>query len=807
MIHGDDLLLAVDDCYTVVMQEVASHPVVKDVVLVGAGHAHVTVLRAFGMRPIPGVRFTLITREVHTPYSGMLPGLIAGLYDFDEAHIDTGPLSRFAGARLYQDEVIGIDVEAQRVICRNRPPVFYDLVSLNPGSTPNTARVPGAREHAIPVKPIAGFLERFEALKRRVLARKGDVRIVLVGGGAGGVELLLSIERRLTHELTQSGLDAKKVSYVLVTESADILPTFPKAFRARFREVLRHRHIPVLAGAAVTRVEAGRLCLDGGATVAADEMLWTTQAAPPRWFADTRLSLDASGFLQVDADLRAIGQNNVFGAGDVIAFCPRALPKSGVYAVRAGPVLADNIRRALTGRALPPFRPQRDALYLVSTGERYAIGARNGISFAGAWVWRWKDFIDRRFMRRFNELPEMTQSPASSPSPIADQEAISEISAMAMRCGGCGAKVGATVLSRALAAIEPAQRKDVVIGLEAPDDAALIDTGGEKLSLQTVDYFRTIVDDCYLLGKISANHSLGDIYAMGGEPQSALAIATVPYGRESKVEADLSSMLAGANEVLRAAGCALVGGHTSEGAELALGFAVSGLVARAAVLRKSGLRPGDALILTKPIGTGTLLAAHMRGKAKARWVMAAMAHMIRSNGPAAVILRRHGAHAATDITGFGLLGHLIEMVRASDVDVTLAIERMPLLDGALECVERGIFSSLQPQNARLRRAIRNPETATAHAKYFLLFDPQTAGGLLAALPLAQAEPCVSALVAAGYADASVIGVVLPRSPALEPITIDLSTQPIPAALHRGGAEAGEDVASVGRKEIAVGVVD
>jgi selenide,water dikinase len=250
-----------------------------------------------------------------------------------------------------------------------------------------------------------------------------------------------------------------------------------------------------------------------------------------------------------------------------------------------------------------------------------------------------------------------------------------------------------------------------------------------------------------------------------------------------------------------------VGGHTSEGAELALGFAVSGLVARAAVLRKSGLQPGDALILTKPIGTGTLLAAHMRGKAKARWVMAAMAHMIRSNGPAAVILRRHGAHAATDITGFGLLGHLIEMVRASDVDVTLAIERMPLLDGALECGERGIFSSLQPQNARLRRAIRNPETATAHAKYFLLFDPQTAGGLLAALPLAQAEPCVSALVATGYAGASVIGLVLPRSPALEPITIDLSTQPIPAALHRGGAEAGEDVASVGRKEVAVGVVD
>jgi selenide,water dikinase len=789
------------------MQQGVTHPAVKDVVLVGAGHAHVTVLRAFGMKPIAGVRFTLITREVHTPYSGMLPGLIAGLYDFDEAHIDTGPLSRFAGARLYQDEVIGIDLAAQQVICRSRPPVSYDLVSLNLGSTPNTASVPGAREHAVAVKPIAGFLERFEALRRRVLARKGNARIVLVGGGAGGVELLLSLERRLHHELAQAGCDPRSVSYALVTETPDILPTFPKAFRARFRQVLCRRDIAVLAGAPVTRVETGRLLLDGGAEVAADEILWTTQAAPPPWFADTGLALDASGFLQVDTDLRVIGQTNVLGAGDAIAFCARALPKSGVYAVRAGPVLADNIRRALTGRALRPFRPQRDALYLVSTGERYAIGTRNGISFEGAWVWRWKDWIDRRFMRKFNELPEMEETPAASSSPLADREALLEISPIAMRCGGCGAKVGATVLSRALAAIEPAQRKDVVIGLDAPDDAALIDSGGEKLSLQTVDYFRAIVDDPYLLGKIAANHSLGDIYAMGGEPQSALAIATVPYGRENKVEADLSSMLVGANEVLRACGCALVGGHTSEGAELALGFAVSGLVARAAVLRKSGLRPGDALILTKPVGTGTLLAAHMRGKAKARWVMAAIAHMIQSNGPAAAILRRHGAHAATDITGFGLLGHLVEMVRASDVDVTLAIERVPLLDGALACIERGIFSSLQPQNARLRRAIRNPEAATAHAKYPLLFDPQTAGGLVAAVPAAQAEPCISALVAGGYAAASVIGLVLPRSTALEPITVELSQGPVAAALQRRGAEASEDVASVGRKEIAVGVVD
>ena len=242
--------------------------------------------------------------------------------------------------------------------------------------------------------------------------------------------------------------------------------------------------------------------------------------------------------------------------------------------------------------------------------------------------------------------------------------------------------------------------------------------------------------------------------------------------------------------MLRAAGCALVGGHTSEGAELALGFAINGLIARADALRKGGLMPGDALILTKPIGTGTLLAADMRGKAKARWVAAAIAHMIRSNGAAAAILRLHGAHAATDVTGFGLIGHLVEMVRASQVDVTLRSKRVPLLDGARETVGLGIFSSLQPQNVRLRRAIRNLEAAGRHPLYPLMFDPQTAGGLLAGVPLAQAEPCVAALRAGGYAEAAIIGLASARSAALEPIVLDLTGDALAQALAGPRSAAG-----------------
>jgi selenide,water dikinase len=763
----------------------SGHPVIKDVVLVGAGHAHVAVLRMFGMAALPGVRLTLITREVHTPYSGMLPGLIAGHYQFDEAHIDTGPLARFAGARLYQDEAVGLDLDKRLVVCRQRPPVPYDVLSVNIGSTPNTTQIPGASEHAIAVKPIDGFLKRFMALKARVMEKKGRASIAVVGAGAGGVELLLSVAHRLRRDVASAGFSPNGLAFMLVTDTPDILETFPKSFRATFRDILASRGISVVAGAAVTRVEPHRLVLDrGGVPIEVDEVLWTTQARPPAWLAGTGLALDERGFLRVEPDLRAAGREEVFAAGDIISFASRQLPKSGVYAVRAGPVLARNIRRLLTRRVPRPFRPQRDAMYLVSTGDPYAVGTRNGVVFSGAWVWRWKDWIDRRFMRKFNELPEMPKPAVRPASPLADQSALKEISAIAMRCGGCGAKVGATVLARALSAIAPAPRADVIAGLDAPDDAALVDTGGEQLSVQTVDYFRAMLDDPYLFGKIAANHALGDIYAMGGEPQSALAIATVPFGLESKVEADLSAMLIGANAVLREADCALVGGHTSEGAELSLGFAVNGLVSRTAALRKGGLRAGDALILTKPIGTGTLLAADMRGKARARWVMAAYEHMMQSNRRAAEILRAHGAHAATDVTGFGLLGHLVEMVRASDVDVAIAIGRVPLLEGARESVEMGIFSSLQPQNVRLRRAIRALETAAIHPLYPLLFDPQTAGGLLAAVPLELARTCVDALREASYVHASAIGVVTQRSSELEPITIDLDESAVAPMLAR-----------------------
>jgi len=754
----------------------SSEPIARDIVLIGGGHSHVGVLKRFGMQPVPGVRLTLICTDVHTPYSGMLPGYIAGHYDYDQVHIDLARLAGFAGARLYRDEVVGIDRAAGKVLCRNRPPVPYDLASINIGSTPQVKAVPGALEHAVPVKPIHQFNQRWLSLLARVRQHAGPTTIAVVGGGAGGVELTLAMQYRLRAELQALGRDPNELAFHLFNSGPHLLPTHNPRVRGHFEQVLSARGVVVHRNAEVQEVTAGHLRAANGEVLAADEVVWVTQAGGPAWLRGTGLALDERGFIQVNDQLQTVTDPKIFAAGDIASIVGRPLEKAGVFAVRMGPPLTENLRRSVLGQPLKAFRPQRRWLALISTGDKHAVASRGALGFWGDWVWRWKDSIDQRFMRNFSEFPPMDAPRANSSAvqlPLSPEESQQAISAIAMRCGGCGAKVGATVLSRALGALTPVARDDVLIGLHSPDDAAVVRVPPNMAMVHSVDFFRAFIDDPYIFGKVAANHALGDIFAMGAEAQSATAIATVPPGLEAKVEDLLFQMMTGAIEVLNEANCALVGGHTGEGRELALGFAINGLIdeSMTTVLRKGGMQPGDVLLLTKPIGTGTLFAAHAKLAAKGRWIDAALTSMVQSNRRGAQILREFGATACTDLTGFGLLGHLVEMTRPSNVDAELQLSRLPLLDGALETVAAGIVSSLQPANVRLRRALRNQAEFVADPRYPLLFDPQTAGGLLASVPAAQASACVAALQAAGYPHTTAIGRILAQAEALEPISL------------------------------------
>jgi selenide, water dikinase len=609
---------------------------------------------------------------------------------------------------------------------------------------------------------------------------------------------------RLRQELSALGRHPDELKFHLFTSGAHILPTHNAGVRARFERVLRERGVVLHVNAEVTQVGPGLLQTQAGPHGAgeqlqADEIVFVTRAGGAPWLRDTGLELDADGCLRVTDTLQSTRDPLIFAAGDVAAMVNFKLEKAGVFAVRMGKPLAANLRRAVAGQALQPYHPQRTWLALISTGGQNAVASKGALGLGGTGttgnlLWRWKDWIDRRFMRKFSEFPDMsaasgtTHSGAGRGQPerqvaLNAEESLQAISAM--RCGGCGAKVGATVLSRALGQLHPVERDDVLIGLKDPDDAAVVRVPPGKAMVHSVDFFRAFVDDPYVFGQVAANHALGDIWAMGGEAQSATAVVTVPPGLEAKTEDVLFQMMSGAMAVLKDANCALVGGHTGEGKELALGFAVNGLIDDAGesrdafrasgVLRKGGMRPGDVLILTKPIGTGTLFAAHARMEAgnpvKGRWIQAALDSMVISNRVGAQVLRAHGATAATDLTGFGLLGHLVEMTRPSEVDAELCMSELPILDGAEECVKSGIVSSLQSANVRLRRALRNQEAWVQHPRYPLIFDPQTAGGLLASVPADRVDACVAELKATGYPHTAIIGRILPQGDALEPITL------------------------------------
>ncbi|AOY87675.1 selenide, water dikinase SelD [Marinobacter salinus] len=750
-------------------------PVLRDIVLIGGGHSHVGVLKRFAMNPVPGVRLTLICRDTHTPYSGMLPGYVAGHYSYDDVHIDLSKLAEYAGARFYRDEAVGIDRDRKRVLCRNRPDVPYDILSVNIGSSPRVKDVEGASEYAVPVKPITGFNNRWLTLLSRIENHDGPLTIAIVGAGAGGVELTLAMQFRLQNELKQRGKDPDQLHFHLFDAADEILPTHNAKVREVFRKALSDRGVKIHLGAPVKKVEQGLLMTDSGESLQADEVLWVTRAGGPPWLADTGLALDDGLFIRVRDTLQTENDDSIFAAGDIANVINHPREKAGVFAVRQGRPLADNLRRVALGKPAKDFHPQKKWLALISTGNKFAVASRGEMQFAGALVWRWKDWIDRRFMRKFTDLPAM-EDDAKLPDTGAAQnpeEASQAISAVAMRCGGCGAKVGSTVLSRALGELKPIERDDIIIGLHAPDDAAVLRVPPGKAVVHTVDFFRAFIDDPYVFGQVAANHSLGDVFAMGAEAQSATAVATVPYGIESKVEDVVFQMMSGAVDVLNEAGCALVGGHTGEGKELALGFAVNGLIDPEEVMSKGGLRAGDVLILTKPIGTGTLFAAHARLAARGRWIDTALASMIQSNKLGAECLRRYGSRACTDVTGFGLLGHLVEMTRPSGVDAELDLSAIPVLPGAEETSAAGILSSLQPANIRLRRGIRDQENWVNHPRYPLIFDPQTAGGLLASVSADQAEACVRELRALGYPHTAVIGRVMAQDMegAIEPVSL------------------------------------
>lgn len=716
-------------------------PLTQDIVLIGGGHAHALVLRMWGMAPLAGARLTVINPGPVAPYTGMLPGAIAGHYRRDQMMIDLVRLARFAGARVILDRATGLDRDTRQVVLQSGRRLRYDVASVDIGIASDLPEVPGHAEHGAAAKPLGAYAARWEAF----VAHAGQSpALTIIGAGVGGVELALAS----AHRLRALG---KTAQITLLERGAQPLQGVARGTRATLLQALRDHGVTLLTGVSVARVLPDAVDLTDGTRLASDFTLSVAGARPQDWLASTGLTLN-DGFIAIGPTLQS-SDPVIFAAGDCAQMTHAPRPKAGVFAVRQAPVLFHNLRAAVSGGSLHSYRPQRDYLKLISVGGQTAVADKLGLRSGGPWLWRLKDRIDQKFMAKFADYPAMP-APAL-PTPHATGMAL----AMGTKpmCGGCGAKVGAGALSAALTAVPQPRREDVLSG--RGDDAAILRMGGQ-MQVLTTDHLRAFTHDPFLMAQLTAIHALGDVWAMGADPQAVLAQITLPRLSDTLQADMLAEVMRGAASVFASAGADVVGGHSSVGDELTIGFTVTGLTQ--SPQHKSGAAPGDAIVLTKPLGTGVILAAEM---ARHRPDVAAtgglmmgeiwadcIASMARPLGPAARILRAR-ATAMTDVTGFGLAGHLWEMLEPKGLGADLSLSSLPILPGALALAAEGVASTLMPAN---RAAMDWRVEGGSGPARDLMFDPQTCGGLLATLPAAWLRPMLVDLARAGLS-ATLIG--------------------------------------------------
>ena len=726
-----------------------------EIVLLGAGHTNSHVLRMWRMAPIAAARLTCVSNFSTATYSGMLPGTLAGLYPPERMQIDLVRLCAAAGVRFIKAEVAGLDLAGRNLLFDDRPPLPFDVLSIGIGSVPHRDGAACDDPTRLPVKPMQSFLARLDArlTELRAAAAGRPLRLAIVGGGAGGVEIAFCLPFHLQRFWPELAFELR-----LVTRQADVPQGAPSRVAKLAMRELQARGVKLLAHKTVVRAAGGELEFDDGQRLSVDLAIWATNAAGPGLLGRLGLPTDDEGFLLTRPSLQTTADAPIFAVGDSGTRAERPTPKAGVYAVRQGPILWENLGRTLRGEPLVEYRPQSGFLSLLATGDGRAILNYKGFAAHAGWCWKLKNYIDGRFMDKYQDYSPMPP-PAEPPRKAAP-----------MRCAGCGGKVGGTILSKTLARLEIPRSEHVLLGLDQPDDAAIVQPPGGRPVVATVDFFTAFLDDPYLVGRVAALNTMSDAFAVGATPLAAMAIATLPLGPPRAQEQLLYELLAGALRELRLAGATLVGGHTIEGPATTIGFSLLADSGGGRPRLKAGLQAGDRLVLTKPLGSGILLAAHMQARCRAAWMDALLPVLLASNQRAAEIARQFGASAVTDVTGFGLAGHLLEMLRASDVAAGVRLADVPLLAGVAELAAAGVESTLAPANRSAESEIENRSASQTHAggsfsaAYAALFDPQTSGGLLFGVQPEHADRLISALRETSDAPAAIIGQVEPHDP-------------------------------------------
>ena len=650
-------------------------------VLVGAGHSNIALIRRFAMDPLEGVRLVVINPESTAPYSGMLPGFLAGQYIADELFIDVAALCKQAGARFIRGSLERVDTASKMLLIRHQafPNVRelyipYDYAVLNTGAAPADS-FPSTHAGCYYVKPIRELLIDLPRIDERM--RRGNRSMVIAGGGAAGIELAFAFRARYGSDATITLVSRRSIDHDnALSAGASVI-----------RRALEEKRITLIESVEVTEAVVGEVRLSDGRSVAAYVVCVATPVRAPSWIEQSGLA-GKDGFLNVNAELQVDDYEGLYASGDIVNL-PSSRGRSGVMAVRAGQYLAKALVQKIQGRHVSPFRPQRHWLTLLNLGDGEAIAVRGSLAYKGASLFKLKDRIDQKFMARFK--PRKMSS------------------AEAMRCEGCAAKLPGDMLTS-------------VFGQQFEDGAITTQQGVSRI--RSIDALTHLVDDPYLIGALAMRHAVSDVWAMGASPTTALTLIAVERALSQHIEAsDFVQAQAGLQDAAHAYGVEIVGGHSLSLNQPMIAVEVEGECARP--VRKNSVMAGDELWITGPVGSGILFSALASGLTIGasidQWVTTALKSLFEASQIAA----REGVHAMTDVTGFGLAGHLREMLSWNNLGIQWA-EKIVTFSGVDECIARGIQSTAYVDNVRYAQQIGHKAPSA------VVFDPQTCGPLLIA---------------------------------------------------------------------------
>lgn len=722
------------------MKESSSQPVPskKQLVLLGGGHANIQLLKSMAINPISGMRVCLISDVPYAPYSGMLPGLLSGGYQPEQCHFDLRRLSYLAGAEFICAKAQSMNPNSARINFADRPPIAYDILSINIGATP-LLPPSGLTSSLLPLKPIAELLTRWnvmmKSIEKRFLAGLPAPKIAIVGGGAAGCEVAAALQERVAKYWKNFQLD-------LWHKGDQLLPSFPRHASRLGEKMLRDSSVRIIFSSPVSDVRDKHLVLTSGETFAYDWIIWALGVKPPAFTQESGLELDEQGFIKVDRYLRCIDKDNVFCAGDVASF-PISLKKAGVYAVRQGPILIKNIRAVYRGSRLKKYNPQKSILSLLRLGRGSIIFSKGLFSFSSPFLWNFKDRIDRNFMESWQNYKPGLKSLVISKRKLKLHESAKNRPNYGdfeqPLCGGCAAKISPSAVFNNQRGIE--NWGGIVAG-----DAGTFEVEKGLHLAESIDVIKDLGVDLHTFGRIAALHSMCDLIVSGVKPRSAQALIQLKRAADHLIKNDFEVIMNGILCELDNHQVKLTGGHSLIGQELFAGLSVCGF--RTDSSNKDILiQAGDALVLSKPIGSGLLLAAQMQDLASGMYVHAMIKELLKPQLLFFDLYQKGLISAMTDISGFGLGIHGLRLLHRMAHNLRLGfrfdLKSIPYFNGVLDLVAKGVRSSLHQGNfdyfyqnntCEIAQQLRSPKPAHNTPALQVMFDPQTAGPILAVVP-------------------------------------------------------------------------